>query len=67
MAFQGSGAVNPTAVTGPDGSYALSDVPRGHYVKLLASGHGYQQKAVVVGPGTPTVDFSVSAGPRAAR
>ena len=57
LAFQGSGAANPTAVTGPDGHYTLAGLPQGHYGKLEIRGHGDQvDRAVTVGAGTTTVD-----------
>ncbi|HEY3527795.1 MAG TPA: M36 family metallopeptidase [Nocardioides sp.] len=58
LAFQGSGTVNPTAVTDKDGNYTLSDIPDGHYAKLLVRGRGYQQQKAVNVEGTTTVDFA---------
>jgi extracellular elastinolytic metalloproteinase len=69
LAFQGSGTVNPTTVTGADGTYTLRDVPQGHYEKLLARGQGYQQQKTVDVVGTTTVDFTARrnrAGPGSA-
>jgi hypothetical protein len=62
LAFQGSGTVNPTAVTAADGSYTLSDVPTGTYLRLSVKGHGYAASShVTVHPDATTmVDF----GPR---
>jgi extracellular elastinolytic metalloproteinase len=43
LAFQGgAGIANPTAITGPDGSYSLGPVPVGRYGKLQVDGAGYQ-------------------------
>jgi extracellular elastinolytic metalloproteinase len=60
LPFQGAGDANPTTVTGPSGSYTLSDVPVGHFAKLVAKGRGYHtSKPVVVTSGhTTTVDFT---------
>ena len=37
LAFQGGGAVNPSAVTAPDGTYTISGVPLGTYPKIVAA------------------------------
>jgi hypothetical protein len=62
LAFQGgAGVANPTAVTGPDGSYTIGPVPLGRYGKLLAAGAAYApvRRAVTVGPDGTTADFLV--------
>jgi hypothetical protein len=59
LAFQGSGAVNPTAFTDANGEYTLTGIPQGHYGKIQVQGHGYQaSREVTVGSGTTEVDFS---------
>jgi hypothetical protein len=59
LAFQGSRAVNPTAVTQADGSFTLDNVPTGTYPKIVVRGHGYQQqrRSVTVGDSGGVVDF----------
>jgi hypothetical protein len=58
LAFQGSGTVNPTTTTDSSGDFTLTDIPQGHYAKLLVRGAGYSAtRAVTVGSGTTTVDF----------
>ena len=62
LAFQGgAGIANPTAITGPDGSYSLGPVPVGTYPKLQVNGAGFQP---VIQPVTVTAaggkgDFQV--------
>ena len=54
LAFQGgAGTVNPTTVSGSDGTYTLGPVPVGTYPKLVASLAGYdaERTAVTVTPG----------------
>jgi extracellular elastinolytic metalloproteinase len=59
LAFQGSGTVNPTAVTGPDGEYTLNGIPQGHYAELQVKANGYQERVpVTVGAGVTTVDLT---------
>jgi hypothetical protein len=58
LAFHGSGATNPSAVTNAQGDYSITGVPQGTYAKLVAQGHGYLARhEVTVGPGTTGVDF----------
>jgi len=60
LAFQGSGAANPTTVTDADGHYTLTGVPQGHYGKLEIRGHGDQvDRALTVDAGTTTVDVEL--------
>jgi hypothetical protein len=60
LAFQGSGAANPTAVTDSEGHYTITGVPQGHYGKLEIRGHGDRvDRAVTVGAGTTTVDVEL--------
>jgi hypothetical protein len=60
LKFDGYGAANPSAVTNGSGHYTITDVPRGQYAKLAVSGPGYRgSKAVTVGAGTTTVDFTL--------
>ncbi len=60
LAFQGSGTVNPTAVTDAAGHYTISGIPQGAYSKLQVLGQGYAaQQAVTVGAGVTTVNLSV--------
>jgi len=59
LAFHGSGATNPTAVTDAQGDYSITGVPQGTYAKLVAQGHGYLARhGVAVGPGTTDADFA---------
>ena len=60
LAFQGSGTVNPTAVTDSNGDYTLTGIPAGHYAKLQVRGHGYQASSAVTvsGGSTTTVNFT---------
>jgi hypothetical protein len=59
LAFQGSGAVNPTATTDAQGHYAITGVPQGHYGKLVVQGRRYQARhSVTVGSAPTTVDFT---------
>jgi extracellular elastinolytic metalloproteinase len=64
LAFQGSGPADPTAVTKADGTYTLSNLPRGHYPKLIAIRHHVQvaRTSVTVGSGTTTLNLSVPLG-----
>jgi hypothetical protein len=56
LAFQGSGPVNPTAVTGADGRYTLHGVPQGHYGELQAQGHHRRaSRSVTVHTGATTI------------
>jgi len=62
LAFQGgSGAANPSAVTGADGRYRIASVPVGTYPKLSATGPGYDpaSSSVTVGTNGGTQDFAV--------
>ena len=61
LAFQGSGTVNPTAVTQADGTYTIPNVPDGSYGKLQVLGQGYSgaQSVTVTGTGTTTKNFSL--------
>jgi extracellular elastinolytic metalloproteinase len=61
LAFQGSGAVNPTAVTDDQGHYTIVGVPPGHFGELQATGHGYRTaRTVTVHAGeTTTADFTL--------
>ncbi len=61
LAFQGSGAANPTTVTDANGEYLLSSIPAGTYNKLLVTGGGYRAQdrdVLVQGGDTTTVDFA---------
>jgi hypothetical protein len=60
LAFQGSGLVNPFAVTDASGHYTLPvQVPQGTYGKIVLSGPFQQRKSnIIVGAGTTTVDFA---------
>jgi protocatechuate 3,4-dioxygenase beta subunit len=58
LAFQGSGPVNPTAVTGSDGTYTIHGVPQGHYRELQAAGHGRRATRTVTAP-TTSADFTL--------
>jgi extracellular elastinolytic metalloproteinase len=59
LAFQGSGPVNPTAVTDGSGAYSLDALPRGHYTKLIVRAQGYQaRRPVTVGAGTTRVNLA---------
>jgi hypothetical protein len=60
LAFQGAGAVNPTAVTDGTGHYTLSGIPEGTYLKLQASGGGFQAQrtSVTVTAGGATANFN---------
>jgi extracellular elastinolytic metalloproteinase len=59
LAFQASGPTNPTAVTDDQGDFTISNVPHGHYPRLVATGHGYHEaQEVTVSGGTPPVDFA---------
>jgi extracellular elastinolytic metalloproteinase len=61
LAFQGKGAVNPTAITDATGHYAISGVPQGKYSKLIVNGAGYQpaRHTVTVGASGASSDFAV--------
>ena len=63
LAFQGSGAVNPTAVTDAAGHYTITGVPAGHYSKLQVLGAGYSARRR--SPSAPAAPRSTSrsAGP----
>ena len=59
LAFQGSGAANPIAVTDSNGNYTIAGVPEGSYRKIQASGPGFQvRKTVTVTGAGATVNFS---------
>jgi extracellular elastinolytic metalloproteinase len=64
LAFQGSGAVNPSAVkTGSNGTYEIDGVLPGTYPKIVVSASGFRsrQHSVVVPAGGATgVDFTLS-------
>jgi extracellular elastinolytic metalloproteinase len=60
LAFQGSGDVNPTAITDGTGHYLIEGVPAGKYGKVAVSGAGYEVatgRAHVPSGGTATVDL----------
>jgi extracellular elastinolytic metalloproteinase len=61
LAFQGSGVVNPSAVTDAAGHYAIHGVPEGVYRKLVVNGGGFQpaRARITVGPSGGTKNFSV--------
>jgi extracellular elastinolytic metalloproteinase len=59
LAFQGSGAVNPTAVTDTSGHYVIHHVPVGTYAKLTVQGKGYSAtRKATVGRGGGTANFT---------
>jgi hypothetical protein len=59
LAFQGSGAVNPTAVTDAGGHYVIQQVPVGTYAKLTVQGKGYSaSRRATVGSGGGTANFT---------
>jgi extracellular elastinolytic metalloproteinase len=62
LAFQGEGAVNPSAVTDGSGHYTITNVPVGSYGKLVATAANRHNKraSVTVGGGGATIDFSLS-------
>jgi len=64
LAFQGSGAANPSAVTtGSDGSYVIDNVVAGTYPKIVVTKPGFRsaRHGVVVPDGGATgVNFSLS-------
>ena len=61
LAFQGTGLVNPTAVTAADGTYSIGPVPVGHYNKLAVNGAGYLpvSRDVTVSSVVSSTDFAV--------
>ena len=60
LAFQGSGAADPIAVTDSNGNYTITGVPEGSYAKIQASGPGFQvqRKTVDVTAGGGVANFS---------
>jgi extracellular elastinolytic metalloproteinase len=59
LGFQGSGIVNPTTVTRPDGSFTLSNVPEGTYGGLQVLSPRYRERtSVTVGAHGATVHLT---------
>jgi extracellular elastinolytic metalloproteinase len=59
LGFQGSGSVNPTTVTRPDGSFTLSNVPEGTYRGLQVLSPRYRERtSVTVGAHGATVHLT---------
>jgi hypothetical protein len=63
LAFQGSGAVNPSAVTAANGTYQIDGVIAGTYPKIVASLpglHNARHSVVVPDGGATGVDFTLT-------
>jgi len=62
LAFQGSGTVNPTAVTDSSGDYSISGVPTGSYRKLVAKAQGFTSDRRTVTVPDTAADFTLGPG-----